>query len=89
VADDGRGIAAEHIAHIFEPFMTTRMGRGGTGLGLHISYNAVVALLGGNLTVQSTEGRGAVFELRLPAVAPAAADAMGSVPDGGSGSAAA
>jgi PAS domain S-box-containing protein len=89
VADDGRGIAAEHIAHIFEPFMTTRMGRGGTGLGLHISYNAVVALLGGTLTVQSTEGRGAVFELRLPAVAPAAVDAMGSVPDGGSGSAAA
>ncbi|KQP17663.1 hypothetical protein ASF43_07180 [Pseudorhodoferax sp. Leaf267] len=76
VADDGRGIAAEHIGRIFEPFMTTRMGRGGTGLGLHISYNAVVDLLGGTLTVHSTEGQGATFEMRLPRLAPLTAPAV-------------
>ncbi|KQP17519.1 ATP-binding protein [Pseudorhodoferax sp. Leaf265] len=70
VADDGKGIAPEHIARVFDPFMTTRMGRGGTGLGLHISHNAVTTLLGGTLTVQSVPGEGACFELRLPARAP-------------------
>ena len=72
VDDDGRGIAAEYIGRIFDPFMTTRMGRGGTGLGLHISYNAVVNLLGGTLTVASTEGQGTSFGIRLPVEAPRA-----------------
>jgi PAS domain S-box-containing protein len=70
VADDGKGIAPEHIARVFDPFMTTRMGRGGTGLGLHISHNAVTTLLGGTLTVQSKLGDGACFELCLPVQAP-------------------
>ena len=70
VSDDGRGIAPEHIGRIFDPFMTTKMGQGGTGLGLHISYNAVVNLLGGTLTVSSVPGQGACFELRLPQTAP-------------------
>ena len=70
VADDGKGIAAENLGRIFEPFMTTKMGRGGTGLGLHISYNAVTNLLGGTLTVQSIVGQGSCFELRLPVQAP-------------------
>ena len=34
---------------IFDPFVTTRMGRGGSGLGLHISHNAVVNVLGGTI----------------------------------------
>ena len=79
VADDGRGIAAEHIGRIFDPFMTTRMGRGGTGLGLHISYNAVVNLLGGTLTVASTEGQGACFDVRLPVEAPHAPAETGAL----------
>ena len=70
VTDDGVGIAAEHIDRIFSPFMTTKRGRGGTGLGLHISHNAVVDLLGGTLTVQSQEGAGSCFEVRLPVQAP-------------------
>ena len=70
VADDGKGIAPEHIDRVFEPFMTTKMGRGGTGLGLHISYNAVVNVLGGALAVRSAPGEGACFMLRLPSEAP-------------------
>lgn len=70
VIDNGKGIPAELLGRIFDPFVTTKKGRGGTGLGLHISYNAVVNLLGGSLTVHSTEGEGATFVLRLPLVAP-------------------
>jgi PAS domain S-box-containing protein len=70
VADDGVGIPPELIGRIFDPFMTTKKGRGGTGLGLHISYNAVVQLLGGTLTVDSAPGQGTVFEMRLASVAP-------------------
>ncbi|KQP36210.1 ATP-binding protein [Pseudorhodoferax sp. Leaf274] len=70
VQDDGVGIPDTVIGRIFDPFMTTKMGQGGTGLGLHISYNAVVQLLGGTLAVDSTPGHGAAFEMRLPPVAP-------------------
>ncbi|KQP17666.1 ATP-binding protein [Pseudorhodoferax sp. Leaf267] len=83
VADDGRGIPAAVLPRIFDPFMTTRMGRGGTGLGLHISYNAVANLLGGTLTVHSQEGHGAAFELRLPPQAPRAEGADAAVAGGG------
>jgi signal transduction histidine kinase len=70
VADDGKGIAADLLERIFDPFVTTKMGRGGTGLGLHIAYNAVVNLLGGRLTVHSVVGKGATFTLHLPDKAP-------------------
>ncbi|KQP17661.1 ATP-binding protein [Pseudorhodoferax sp. Leaf267] len=70
VCDDGRGIAPDLLDRIFDPFVTTRMGRGGTGLGLHISHNAVAQLLGGTLTVQSAPGEGTCFALRMPAKAP-------------------
>jgi PAS domain S-box-containing protein len=71
VTDDGVGMAAGLVEHVFEPFVTKRMGRGGTGLGLHISYQAVTRLLGGTLTVHSVPGAGSTFELQLPARAPA------------------
>lgn len=73
VADNGAGIAAEHLPRIFEPFFTTRLGRGGSGLGLHVSYNIVTSLLGGQISVHSTPGHGTRFELLLPRVAPTAA----------------
>jgi PAS domain S-box-containing protein len=82
VADDGEGIAAEHLGRLFDPFMTVKMGGGGTGLGLHISYNAVTGLLGGTLTVRSTVGEGTVFELRLPTRAPVHVDAPQQVGSG-------
>jgi signal transduction histidine kinase len=57
---------------VFEPFFTTRMGSGGTGLGLNIVYNIVTTLLGGAIHLESVHGAGAVFVLDLPLVAAAA-----------------
>jgi PAS domain S-box-containing protein len=70
VSDNGNGIPVELMDRIFDPFVTTKMGRGGTGLGLHIAYNAVTNLMGGTLTATSAEGVGTTFELRLPPTAP-------------------
>ncbi len=63
--DDGRGIPPEALPHVFEPFYTTRRGRGGTGLGLHIVYNLVTVRLGGQIAVHS-EGRGTRVVLDFP-----------------------
>jgi signal transduction histidine kinase len=65
-ADDGRGIAPEHLSRIFDPFFTTRMGQGGTGLGLNIAYNLVTTLLQGTIRVESQPGHGTVFIIELP-----------------------
>jgi PAS domain S-box-containing protein len=73
VSDDGKGIPASLVDRIFDPFVTTRMGRGGTGLGLNIAFNVATGLLGGSLSVHSTEGHGATFTLTLPVRAPEAA----------------
>ena len=65
-SDDGRGIDAAHLGHVFEPFYTTRRGQGGTGLGLHITFNLVTQKLGGHIDVESSAGRGTRFTMRLP-----------------------
>ncbi|HEX5532984.1 MAG TPA: ATP-binding protein [Actinomycetales bacterium] len=65
VEDTGRGIPVEEQKAIFEEFNRGRGGEPGTGLGLSISLRLAHAL-GGELTLQSAEGRGSTFELRLP-----------------------
>lgn len=65
-ADNGIGITEEHLKRIFDPFFTTRLGQGGNGLGLSISYNLVTALLGGQVSARSKLGQGTVFVLDLP-----------------------
>jgi signal transduction histidine kinase len=70
VGDDGRGIPAERLGRIFDPFYTTRMGRGGTGLGLHVVHSLVTNVLGGTLTVSSREEEGTEFVMLLPERAP-------------------
>jgi signal transduction histidine kinase len=72
VSDDGPGIPAERQARIFDPFYTTRMGRGSTGLGLHVVHNLVTGVLGGTVSVSSGAKEGATFSLLLPQQAPAA-----------------
>lgn len=68
VSDDGVGIAADVMEHLFEPFFTTRREHAGTGLGLAVVHG-VVAEFGGAIDVQSTPekpGKGARFTLYLP-----------------------
>ena len=65
VKDNGVGIPENHLPKIFEPFFTTKEMNKGTGLGLSISYS-IVQKHGGSLTVQSQEGRGSIFTIRLP-----------------------
>ena len=73
MADNGCGIAEDLLPRIFDPFVTTRMGRGGTGLGLHIAHNLVVQVLGGSISVASQPGEGCCFTIELPRKAPVAA----------------
>ena len=65
IADTGGGIAAVNRAKIFEPFFTTKQVGQGTGLGLWVSYG-IVKSFGGDITVDSTPGRGATFTVILP-----------------------
>jgi len=70
VRDNGNGISASNQERIFDPFFTTKMGVGGSGLGLHIVHSIVSDVLGGRITVRSTEGSGTCFTLSLPLEAP-------------------
>jgi len=67
VADDGPGIAPEHLPHLFERFYKADAARsgGGTGLGLAIAQENA-RLLGGEIRVTSELGAGSRFTLRLP-----------------------
>ncbi|WP_354363023.1 ATP-binding protein [Undibacterium sp. GrIS 1.8] len=55
---------------IFDPFYTTKLGQGGSGLGLNICYNIVEGLLGGHISVTSLHGVGTQFKIRIPTSAP-------------------
>jgi signal transduction histidine kinase len=65
VRDTGRGIPPEIQPRVFEPFFTTKDVGKGTGLGLAVSYG-IVRAHGGDLTVESRQGDGAVFRVILP-----------------------
>lgn len=65
VVDSGPGIAAEHLARIFDPFWTTKPPGEGTGLGLSLVHS-IVTEHGGSIHVESEPGRGAAFTLMLP-----------------------
>lgn len=69
-SDDGSGIPEEFQRRIFDPFFTTRRAHGNTGLGLHIVYNIVTQRLGGRITLVSTSGKGTIFCVTLPLLAP-------------------
>ncbi len=67
VADDGVGIKPQNIGRIFDPFFTTREVGKGTGLGLSTCYKIIMSH-GGSISVNSEFGRGATFEVVLPAL---------------------
>lgn len=65
VRDDGSGIAPDILAHIFEPFLTTKENGHGVGLGLAIS-RGIVERHNGRIDVKSELGRGTTFIVSLP-----------------------
>lgn len=80
VIDDGWGIAPELQRRIFEPFFTSRLGKGGSGLGLHIVHNLLTNVLGGMVTVDSRPGAGTTMRVRLPRIAAVTTPTAGASP---------
>lgn len=70
VTDDGVGIPAENIERVLEPFFTTKLGTGQSGLGLSMVYNIVTRTLGGQLDIRSTLNEGTCVVLTFPRKAP-------------------
>lgn len=64
--DNGSGVDASLHHKIFEPFYTTKRGKGGSGLGLNLVFNLVRQKLNGELHFDSKPGEGVHFEIRLP-----------------------
>ncbi|HIC43511.1 MAG TPA: HAMP domain-containing histidine kinase [Sulfurimonas sp.] len=64
--DDGRGVHKDVLHKIFEPFITTKRNKGGTGLGLNISYNLVTQHLKGSIKLDTTYQEGARFVMTMP-----------------------
>jgi signal transduction histidine kinase len=64
VSDTGKGIPPSELSKIFDPFYTTKPPGKGTGLGLPISLR-IIESFGGNIAVNSTEGKGTAFLITL------------------------
>lgn len=66
VEDEGAGLHPDIEGRLFEPFATTKPPGEGTGLGLYASY-MLIQTMGGDLTIENRESRGARARVRLPA----------------------
>lgn len=66
-SDTGCGIHPDNIQKIFELFFTTKDVGKGTGLGLSITYD-IVKKHNGEITVQSEQGKGTTFTVKIPVV---------------------
>jgi signal transduction histidine kinase len=66
VADEGHGIAEDHLPELFSPFFTTKTDGTGTGLGLSIVRN-IVREHRGRIRAERRSPKGAVFYVELPA----------------------
>ena len=66
ISDTGKGMSKEVQERIFEPFFTTKDVGKGTGLGLNMAYNIVVNKHGGDILVDSQEGVGTTFTVKIP-----------------------
>jgi signal transduction histidine kinase/CheY-like chemotaxis protein len=67
ISDTGSGISKENLPKLFEPFFTTKEAGKGTGLGLSISYD-IIRKHNGEITVDSEEGKGTTFTVRIPVI---------------------
>lgn len=66
--DDGVGMSSKVLHRIYDPFFTTKMGQGGSGLGMNIVYNLVTGVLKGRVEVESKPEEGTLVILTLPRV---------------------
>lgn len=66
--DNGNGVSEEIKHRIFDPFVTTRRGEGGSGLGMHLVYNLVTQALNGSISVISEKDQGIIFNIIFPVV---------------------
>lgn len=58
-----------HSPQTFDAFVTTKLGRGSSHVGLHIVHNVVSSVLGGDIVAKSVEGGGPTFRVGLPLTA--------------------
>lgn len=66
VTDAGRGIPADLLPRVFDPYVSTQFGRGRSGLGLFVAQVTVIQRLRGRITVDSTPGQGCRFDIEFP-----------------------
>ncbi|MBI9076110.1 MAG: hypothetical protein JEZ02_11925 [Desulfatibacillum sp.] len=66
IQDNGPGMDAHTLEHVFEPFYTTKKAGEGTGLGLFLCNHIIREIHGGSLRVESEPGKGALFTISLP-----------------------
>jgi len=66
VRDNGTGIPQKVLDKIYQPFFTTKPAGEGTGLGLSLAYDIVTKVHGGELKVETKEGEGSTFIIKLP-----------------------
>lgn len=66
VKDNGAGISEDNMEKIFQPFFTTKPTGKGTGLGLSLAYDIITKGHGGTMEVESVEGEGATFVIKIP-----------------------
>ena len=64
--DNGLGMNEEQLKKLYEPFYTTKMGTGGSGLGMHIVYNIVTQRLQGHINCRSQLGLGVDYKISFP-----------------------
>lgn len=69
IRDDGAGIDAAHLPFLFDPFYTTRLERGGTGLGLSVAHGIVNAH-GGAIRADTEIDHGTAFQIQIPLEVP-------------------
>lgn len=64
--DNGKGMDNSTLDKVFDPFFTTRRGQGGSGLGMNIVFNIITSQLKGNVTADSSPGKGIYVVMKLP-----------------------
>ena len=67
-SDNGAGVPESIKKRIFDPFVTTKRGEGGSGLGLHLVYNLVTQALNGKINLESELGQGIQIQIDFPVI---------------------